>query len=72
MPVLGNPAVNTVSLKLPTFWTSNPNFWLKQAEAQFAVRNTYTDATKFHYAVSSLDSAMARRSAAAQAVSKPR
>lgn len=46
---------NAVSLKLPTFWTSQPHVWFEQAEAQFHVRQINVDDTKYYYVVSSLD-----------------
>ena len=46
---------NAVSLKLPTFWTSQPDVWFEQTEAQFHVRQITADATKYYYVVSSLD-----------------
>lgn len=44
-----------VTLKLPAFWTKQPQVWFAQAEAQFALRNITGDDTKFHYVVASLD-----------------
>lgn len=49
-----NP-VNTVTLRLPTFWSQQPRVWFAQAEAQFTLRNVTADTTKFHYVVASLD-----------------
>ena len=46
---------NTVSLKLPTFWTFQPQVWFEQAEAQFHIRNITVDVTKYYYVVSALD-----------------
>ena len=46
---------NAVSLKLPTFWTSSPEVWFSQTEAQFALRGITEDATKFYYVVAALD-----------------
>lgn len=53
--------VEAVALKLPTFWTSNPEAWFMQVEAQFAIRNITADDTKYYYVVSALDSATATR-----------
>ena len=47
--------VQAVSLKLPTFWTKQPQVWFAQAEAEFSIRNIAADNTKFHYVVASLD-----------------
>lgn len=52
---------NAVSLKLPTFWTNQPEVWFAQAEAQFHLRGINTDATKYYYVVSALDQATASR-----------
>lgn len=46
---------NAVSLKLPTFWTSQPQVWFEQAEAQFHIRQITADATKYYYVVSALE-----------------
>ena len=46
---------HAVSLKLPTFWTSQPLVWFEQTEAQFHIRNITVDATKYYYVVSALD-----------------
>ena len=53
--------VNAVGIKLPTFWTSQPNVWFTQAEAQFHIRNITQDSTKYYYVVSALDQTTAVR-----------
>ncbi len=53
--------VNTVSLKLPTFWPEQPAVWFAHAEAQFTSRNITSDDTKYHYVVAALDQATAKR-----------
>ena len=30
---------NAIAVKLPDFWTTNPEIWFHQAEAQFALRH---------------------------------
>lgn len=52
---------NAVSLKLPQFWTQQPEVWFVQAEAQFHVRNITADDTKYHYVVAALDQDTASR-----------
>lgn len=52
---------NAVSLKLPTFWTSHPQVWFAQAEAQFAIRKITADETKYCYVLSALDQSTATR-----------
>lgn len=52
---------NAVSLKLPTFWTTQPHVWFQQAEAQFMIRGIAADQTKFAYIVAALDQDTASR-----------
>ncbi len=52
---------NAVALKLPTFWTTQPQVWFEQAEAQFHIRQITVDDTKYYYVVSALDQEMAGR-----------
>ena len=52
---------HAVSLKLPTFWTSQPEVWFAQAEAQFNIRKITNDETKYYYVLSALDQATATR-----------
>lgn len=54
-------AVESVSLKLPTFWTSSAPAWFAQAEAQFALRHVTQDDTKYYHVVSALDTNTATR-----------
>ena len=52
---------HAVSLKLPTFWTSQPEVWFAQAEAQFNLRGITTDDTKYFYVLAALDQQTATR-----------
>ena len=52
---------HAVSLKLPTFWTSQPEVWFAQAEAQFNLRGITTDDTKYFYVLAALDQHTATR-----------
>ena len=52
---------NAVSLKLPTFWTSQPEVWFAQAEAQFSLRHITADDTKYYYVLAALDQTTATR-----------
>ena len=52
---------NAVSIKLPSFWTQQPEVWFLQVEAQFNIRKITNDATKFYYIVSALDQATSNR-----------
>ena len=50
-----------VSLKLPTFWSTQPRAWFIQVEAQFLLRGITDDSTKYTYIVSALDQRTAER-----------
>jgi hypothetical protein len=52
-------ATNAVAIKLPTFWTEDPDVWFTQVESQFAVRNITTDQTRYHYVVAALNTSTA-------------
>ena len=52
---------NTVLLKLPTFWTSQPEVWFVQTEAQFNLRCITNDDTKYFYVLAALDQSTAMR-----------
>ena len=52
---------HAVSLKLPTFWTSQPEVWFAQAEAQFNLRGITADDTKYFYVLGALDQQTATR-----------
>ena len=48
-------AIHAVSLKLPEFWTDDPEVWFIRVEAQFRSRAITLDSTKFDYMVTALD-----------------
>ena len=52
------PGVNSVAVKLPTFWTHDPDLWFLQTEAVFASRvpAVTRDAKKFNHVVTALPS----------------
>ena len=54
-------AISAVSIKLPPFWTTRPEVWFRQVEAQFATRNPAItiDLTKFNHVVAALDNVTA-------------
>ena len=53
--------IAAVALKLPTFWTAEPEVWFAQTEAQFAARDPaiVADLTKYNYVVAALDNTTA-------------
>ena len=52
---------HAVSLKLPTFWTHQPEVWFTHAEAQFSHLRITTDDTKYFYVLVALDQQTATR-----------
>ena len=52
---------NAVALKLPTFWTTQPQVWFQQTEAQFHIHQITADDTKYYFVVSALDQETAGR-----------
>lgn len=50
-----NLAIQTVAVKLPEFYSHNPEGWFLNAEAQFALANIRKEKTKFYHAVKVLD-----------------
>ncbi len=50
---------HAVSLKLPTFWTSQPEVWFAQVEAQFNLHSITADDTKYFYVLAALDQSTA-------------
>ena len=53
--------VNTAAVKLPPFWSGNPEVWFKQVESVFAIRKITVQQTKFDYVVQALDSPTAEK-----------
>ena len=54
-------SVETIALKLPTFWDSSPEAWFAQAEAQFNIRGITKDETKYFHVLAALDNSTATR-----------
>ena len=50
---------HAVALKLPIFWTAQPDVWF--AQAQFNLRGITADDTKYYYVVAALDQDTATR-----------
>ena len=53
--------LDSVSMKLPTFWITSAPAWFAQAEAQFALRGITQDETRYYHVVAALDTATATR-----------
>ena len=53
--------VNAVAVKLPPFWSGNPEVWFKQIESVFATRKITVQQTKFDYVVQALDNSTAEK-----------
>ena len=52
---------HAVSIKLPTFWPSQPELWLAKAKAQFHLRKVTANETKYYYVIAALDQSTATR-----------
>ncbi|XP_077485401.1 uncharacterized protein LOC144095600 [Amblyomma americanum] len=55
----GSPTVAVLDMKLPPFWTGEPELWFVQVESQLAARRITADSTKYHHVVGSLPPATA-------------
>lgn len=53
--------IGAVSLKLPPFWTEDPESWFLAVEAQLRNRAITTDSTKFDHVVGVLDGSTMRK-----------
>ena len=49
-----NNQVNTVSIKLPEFWSKSPEVWFASVESQFGVKGITQNHQKYDYIVSAL------------------
>ncbi|XP_075535236.1 uncharacterized protein LOC142570790 [Dermacentor variabilis] len=54
-----SPTVAVLDVKLPPFWTGDPQLWFVQVESQFAARRITADSTKYQHVVGSLPPATA-------------
>ena len=54
-------SVDSVAVKLPTFWAAQPKVWFAQAEAQFKLRKITSDETMYFHVVAALDQEKATR-----------
>ena len=55
--------VNATAVRLPPFWSGNPQVWFKQVESVFSTRNPQVtlQQTKFNYVIQALDNVTADR-----------
>jgi hypothetical protein len=49
-----SPAVNHIAVKLPEFWTKEPELWFMQAETNFRRSKITCSLTKYHYVLQRL------------------
>lgn len=52
---LSTSGIQAVTVKLPEFWTDDPEIWFLRAEAQFRAKSITVDQTKFDYVITALD-----------------
>ncbi|XP_024890999.1 uncharacterized protein LOC112466887 [Temnothorax curvispinosus] len=52
--------INRVALKVPLFWTDEPELWFAQLEAQFTLGNITQDSTKYAYVLAHLETKQAK------------
>ena len=52
---LSTTKIQAVAVKLPEFWTDDPEIWFLRAEAQFRSKSIIIDQTKFDYIITVLD-----------------
>lgn len=53
--------VNAVAVKLPIFWSGNPEVWFTQVESCFATRKITVQKTQFDHVIQALDNSTADR-----------
>lgn len=51
----------SVSIKLPPFWTRQPEAWFSTIEAQFCIKGVSSEQTKFNYLVAALPQEVSER-----------
>ena len=50
----GNMNIAATSVKLPTFWSQDPEIWFVSVESQFNTKNITVDQTRYDYLISAL------------------
>ena len=50
---------SAVSVKIPQFWTSRPEVWFVQTEAQFSTKHITAESTKYNHVIAALDKSVA-------------
>ena len=53
--------VNATAVKLPSFWSGNPEVWFTQVESCFAIRKVTVQKTQFDHVIQALDNSTADR-----------
>lgn len=48
--------INKVAVRVPPFWSDEPELWFAQLESQFTISGITQDSTKYFYALSQLES----------------
>ena len=48
-----------IAVKVLDFWTTNPEIWLRQVEAPFALRHVVSDETKYYHVLAAIDQSTA-------------
>ena len=50
------PQINRVAVRIPPFWSDDPEMWFPQVKKQFALPGITKDVTKFNYIAGNLES----------------
>lgn len=52
----GNGEISKINVKLPPFWTAQPELWFQQVEAQFHINGIRRDTSKYFTVISAVES----------------
>ena len=58
---LSTSRIQAVAVKLPEFWTDDPEIWFLRAEAQYRAKSIIVNQTKFDYVITALDNRAAAK-----------